>query len=71
MKVAKSGKNDFKDIQIQRKVMMVFLIISDQILRLKLNSPNQTCISLNSVMQLTKTIFPDSATLIEKKRVEN
>jgi hypothetical protein len=34
-------------------------------------SLNQTCISSKSIMQLTKTIFPDSASFIEKKRVEN
>ncbi len=46
-------------------------IITLQALRFKLNCLNQTCISLKSIMQLTKTIFPDSAIFIEKKRVEN
>jgi hypothetical protein len=42
-----------------------------QALRFKLNCLNQACISLKSTMQLTKTSFPDSAALIEKKRVKN
>ncbi len=46
-------------------------IITPQVLRFKLNSLDRTCTSLNSIMQLTKTIFPDSTTFIEKKRVEN
>ncbi len=62
------------------KVMMVFLIFSGQILkkaikilqalRLKLNSLNQTCISLEStrITQLDKTIL---LILLQKKRVEN
>ncbi len=63
------------------KVMMVFFkiwpenlkktIITLKALRFKLNCLNQTCISLKSIMQLTKTIFPDSAIFFEKKRVEN
>ncbi len=63
------------------KVMMVFFkilpenlkntVITLQALRFKLNCLNQTCISLKSIMQLTKTIFPDSAIFIDKKRVEN
>jgi hypothetical protein len=40
-------------------------------LRFKLQCLNQTCISLKSIMQLARTIFSDSATFIEKKRVEN
>ena len=46
-------------------------IITLQALRFKLNCLNQTCLSLKSIMQLTKTIFPDSVIFIEKKRVEN
>jgi hypothetical protein len=46
-------------------------IITLQALRFKLNCLNQTYISLKSIMQLTKTIFPDSAIFIAKKRVEN
>jgi hypothetical protein len=42
-----------------------------QALRFKLNCLNQTCISLKSITQFTRTIFPDSAIFIEKKRVEN
>ena len=45
--------------------------ITLQALRFKLNSLNQTCISSKSIMQLTRTIFSDSAIFIEKKRVEN
>ncbi len=49
-------------------VMMVKkTIITLQALRLKLNSLNQHCISLKLIMQLTKTIHPDSATFIEEK----
>ena len=40
-------------------------------MRFKLNSLNQTFVSSKSIMQLTKTIFSDSAIFIEKKRVEN
>ncbi len=60
------------------KVMMVSLKFSDlnlkktiitlQALRFKLNCLNQTCVSLKSILQLAKTIFPDSATFIEKYR---
>ena len=39
--------------------------------RFKLNDLNQTCISLKSILQLTKTIFFDSAIFVEKMRVEN
>ena len=50
------------------------IIITLQALRFKLkwqlNSLNQTCISSKSIMQLIKTIFPDSVIFIEKKRVE-
>ena len=57
--------------------MMVFLkiwlenikktILTLQASRLKLNRLDQTCISSKSIMQLTKTIFSDSADFIEKK----
>ncbi len=59
------------------KAMMVFLKFSGQILkktiplqalRFYLNCLNQTYISLKSIMQLTKTFSPDSATFIEKMR---
>ncbi len=63
------------------KVIMGFLkfsgqflkktIITLQVLRFKLKCLNQTCLSLKSIMQLTMTISPDSASFIEKKRVEN
>ena len=63
------------------KVLMVFFtfwpenikkaFISLQALRLKLNSLNQTCISLKSIMQVTKTIFSYSAIFIEKKTAED
>jgi hypothetical protein len=46
-------------------------IITLQVLRFKLKCLNQTCLSLKSIMQLTMTISPDSASFIEKKRVEN
>ena len=46
-------------------------LITLQALRFKPNSLNQTCISLKSIMQLTKTIFSNSAIFIEKKRVAN
>ncbi len=46
-------------------------IITLQALRLKLKCLNQTYLSLKSMMQLTMTISPDSASFIEKKRVEN
>ncbi len=57
------------------KVMVFFKIWPEnfnktrtlQALRFKLNCLNQTCISLESIMQFTKTIFPDSSTFIEKK----
>ena len=49
---------------------MEFLIFSGQIW-MNLNTLNQTCTSLKSIIQLTKTIFPDSVVFIEKKRVEN
>ena len=59
------------------KVMMVFFkiwpekfkkpIITLQVLRFKLKCLNQTCLSLKSIMLLS----PDSASFIEKKRVEN
>ncbi len=61
------------------KGMMVVLIFSGQILkktsiplqtlRLKLNCLNQSCISLKSIMQLTNTNSPDSATFIESEKV--
>ena len=63
------------------KFMKAFLIFSGQIdkktitilqaLRFKLNRLHQICISSKSMMQLTKTIFPDSAIFLEKKSVEN
>ena len=46
-------------------------LITLQSLRFKLNRLNETCISSKSMMQLTKTIFPDSAVFIEPKIVEN
>jgi hypothetical protein len=46
-------------------------IITPWALRFKLNSLNQTCTSLKSIMKSTKTIFLDSFIFIEKKRVEN
>jgi hypothetical protein len=46
-------------------------VITLQALRFKLKCLNQTCISLNSIMQLARTIFSDSAIFMEKKRVEN
>jgi hypothetical protein len=46
-------------------------VITLQALRFKLKSPNQTCISLKSIMQLARTICFYSATFIEKRRVEN
>ena len=42
-----------------------------QALTLKLNSLKESCTSLKSIVQLTKTIFPGSAIFIEKKTVEN
>ena len=42
-------------------------IITRQALKFKLNSLNQTCTSLKSIMQLTRNIFPDSAIFIEKR----
>ena len=63
------------------KVMMVFLIFSGQNLknniitleafRLKLYSLNEPCISSKSTIQLSRTIFSNSAIFMEKKRVEN
>ena len=62
------------------KVMMAFLIFSGQFskktvitlqaLILKPNLLKQTYISQESIMQLTQTLFPDSAIFIEKNRVE-
>jgi hypothetical protein len=46
-------------------------VITLQALRFKLKCLNQTCISLKSSMQFARTIFSDSASFIEKKRVEN
>jgi hypothetical protein len=46
-------------------------IITLQVLRFMLKCLNQTCLSLKSIMQLTMTISPYSASFIEKKRVEN
>ena len=46
-------------------------IITLQALKIKLTSLTETCISSKSIMQLTETIFPDSAVFIEKKTVEN
>ncbi len=43
----------------------------EKALLFKLKCLNQTCISLNSIMQLAGTIFSDSAIFMEKKRVEN
>ena len=49
------------------------ILITLQALRFKLNCHRQTCISSKSKMQLIKTIFPDSQSVvfIDKKRVEN
>jgi hypothetical protein len=44
-------------------------IMTLQILRLKLMSLNQSCISSKSIIHLPKTSFLDPATFIEKKRV--
>ncbi len=46
-------------------------VITLQALRFKLKCLNQTCISLNWIMQLARPIFSDSAIFMEKKRVEN
>ena len=76
---------DFGDIQVWLSLFSLSLkaflicagpilkktIITLQALRLKLNCLNQTSISSKSIMKLTKTIFWDSVTFIEKKRVEN
>ena len=51
--------------QIFKKV-----IITLQTLRIRQKRLNQTCTSSKSIMQVTRTIFPDSANFIEKKRVE-
>ena len=63
------------------KVMMAFFkswpenitkaSITLQELRLKLNKLNETCTSSKSIMQLTKTIFSDSANFNEKRAIEN
>jgi hypothetical protein len=45
-------------------------VITLQALRFKLKCLNQTCISLKSILQLARTNCSDSATFIEKKRVE-
>ena len=42
--------------------------ITLQTLRLKLNRLNETCISSKSIMQLTKTIFSDSAIFAVENR---
>ena len=42
-----------------------------EIMRFRLNSLNQACISSKLIMQLTKTNFSDSVIFIEKKSVEN
>jgi hypothetical protein len=65
------------DAKISCKVMMTFLIFAEmisiiitlQVLRLRLNSLNQTYLSLKSIMQLTRTTFHDSVAFM-KKRVE-
>ncbi len=46
-------------------------IITLQALKFKLNYLNQTWLSLKSIMQLTKTIFPDSASFTKKKWLEH
>ncbi len=46
-------------------------VISLQALRFKLKCLDQSCISSKSSMQLAWTIFSDSATFNEKKRLEN
>ena len=46
-------------------------IITLQALRFKLKCLNQTCLSLKSIVQRIMTIFPDSASFVEKKRLEN
>ncbi len=65
----KLKENKLKQIKVWPQTLKK-TIITLQALRFKLNGLNQTCISLKSIMQLTKTIFPDSAIFIEKKRVE-
>ena len=41
-----------------------------QALKFKLNHPNQTCLSLKLIMQLTETIVSDSVIFIEKKKLK-
>ena len=63
------------------KVMMLFFkfwpenikktIITLDVLRLKLNSLNETFTSSKSIVQLVKTKFSDAVISIEKKTVEN
>jgi hypothetical protein len=55
----------------QKLVNFKKTIITLHALRFKLTCLNQTCLSLKSIMQLTKNKIPDSATIIEKKGVEN
>ncbi len=45
-------------------------IITLQALRFKLTYLNQTCLSSKSIMQLTKTFLPDSASFIEKRNLK-
>ena len=63
------------------KVMTIFFkfwpkkirktVITLQILKFKQNGLSQSWISSKSIMQLTKTIFQNSAIFIEKKCIEN
>jgi hypothetical protein len=54
--------------KILKKIKITMITL--QALRFKLNTLNKTCISLKSIMQLTKPIFLDSATFMEEKRVK-
>ena len=51
--------------------ILQMIIITLQALILKLTSLNRTCTSSKPIMQLTKTIFSDSAILIEKNTAGN
>ena len=44
-------------------------VINLQALRHKLKCLNETCISSKSIMLLPKTILPDSAIFVEKKKI--
>ena len=76
-----ADKPSFKACGPCRRAMLVFFkiwpenikkaFITLQDLRFNLTSLNQTCISSKSIIQLTKTIFSDSAIFIYETRVEN